>query len=305
MSVTNWSYTPTRWDVDNDTYHADTTAESSTTIRDFLTSERLYRAKYVDKLIPPREAKHFVLGTLVHEMLLEGHELTDARYVMIPEAIASMDKRTKKYKAAYDEWSGDQPNLPYIAPDVWETAHAMERAVYEHPIAREILNGRVETELGMKWIDAQSEIPCKCRLDMLADWEGYRTTVEFKSSRRPAQFVRDVFDHGYHIQAAMYTDAASRFEDPVIQETWPEGPGFNDPARHVFIVVDNQQPYQCEVFRTSNLALEYGRIDVRLALNRMAEIRDGGSYRESETQDAAGLIEPPKWFHPRSFGTTN
>jgi hypothetical protein len=37
-------------------------------------------------------------------------------------------------------------------------------------------------------------------------------------------------------------------------------------------------------------------------LGRMAEVRDGGSYRESETQDAVGVIEPPKWFAPKAWG---
>ncbi len=297
MAEQKWTYSPTRWEVDSDSYHADTTAESSTTIRDFLTSERLYRVKHVERAFPEKEKKHFILGNLAHELLLEGHELTDAKYVMIPEHIASMDKRTKKFKEAYAEWDSVQPRLPQIAPDVWRTAHAMEQAVYAHPIARQIMEGRIETELGMRWIDAQSEIPLKVRLDMLAVWEGHPTTVEFKSSRRPAQFARDVFDHGYHVQAELYTGAADRFEDPVMDEAF--GTRCKE-FRHVFIVVDNQEPYQCEVFQTSRETLRVARIDIDYALARMAEIRDGGKFHESDTEGGAGLIDPPKWFKTRA-----
>ncbi len=298
MSEQKWSYLPTRWGVDNETYHADTTAESSTTIRDFLTSEKLYKAKYVDGVIPRKEAKHLALGTLVHEMLLEGRELTDARYVMIPKAIASMDKRTKKYKETYAEWDSVQPNLPKVDPEVWKTAHAMVRAAEEHPIARGIMLGCIETELGMRWIDSHSEIPVKVRLDMLSDWGG-PTVVEFKSDRRPTQFARSVFEHGYHIQAELYRNAAEGFDDPVMEEAF--GPlKFRPPCRHVFIVVDNQQPYQCEVFQIGQAAMDMAENDIRYALGRMAAIRDGEAYRESETSEKIGEIQVPLWYKPRS-----
>lgn len=144
------------------------------------------------------EKAHFDLGTIVHQLLLEGH--TDSLV-----AIEAPDFRTKAAQeerdAAYA--AGHTPiltkNLPTVQGMV-ESVGAHLKAHYADPPL--FTDGKAEQTL--IW-EEPGEIVCRARVDWLRDDLGALDDLKTTSgSANPEGVSRRLFDMGYDLKAAFY-----------------------------------------------------------------------------------------------------
>lgn len=133
----------------------------------------------------------------VHALTLEPAKLFKSFAVFQGEG----DRRNKPYKAfkARMDEAGDR--RPILMQHDFERATEVAQAVHHHPAARRILEqGRAEVSL--TWVDPDTELPCKCRIDWLSppaiwDLKTLGTTQEHKIRGMVAR-------HLYHGQLAHY-----------------------------------------------------------------------------------------------------
>jgi hypothetical protein len=168
------------------------------------------------------EKPHFDLGTVVHQLLLEGH--TDSLVTIDAENF-----RTKVAQEARDAAyaDGKTPILIGELPRVNAMVAAVGEQLRSHTADPPLFtDGKAEQSL--VWGEAGG-IVCRARLDWLRD--DHRTIDDLKTTSRsanPEQWTRTIFGMGYDVQAAWYlrglkavTGADAEFRLAVIETSRP------------------------------------------------------------------------------------
>jgi hypothetical protein len=211
------------------------------------------------------------LGSTVHSILLgSGAPMT---------IIDAPDWRTKAAREARDEVRASG-GIAMLEKD-YQRAEAVASAALENPEIARLLGGEGQSELTMRWVkDVDgSPVPIRGRIDRLNASPGGNTIVDVKAMRsaNPDQFARAVFNYGYALQQAVYSDG------------WELLTG--DRADFVFVVIETEAPYLSAVYRLDEVAVDYGRQQMERALRL---------YVECTAVDAwpgypGGVLESPAW----------
>jgi hypothetical protein len=214
---------------------------------------------------PPKDA--FDVGTLAHELILRGG---DKRI----RVIDCYDWRTKASqeakKAAHAEGM-----VPVSRADLLE-ASRMARAVRRHPLASAILSeGR--PEVSFYWIDPDTGITCRGRVDWLRD----NAIVDVKTcaDASPEAFAKSCANFRYDMQADYYTDGI----EAVTGRRLP----------FLFICVEKEPPHLLAVYQLDEEALERGHRDNAEARRIYAECESSGVWPGYSSD--IELLSLPRW----------
>jgi len=246
--------------ISNADYHANP-ALGSTSLKTLATKTP---AHYQHDLTHPKFSDAFTLGTAAHSVILES----DISGIVVVTADNWLSKAAKEAKAAALA-EGRQPLLT----KEWEQVVAMERAVMEHPVARDLFTGH-KAEQSVFW--DEDGLMLKCRPDA---WKP-GLLIDLKTTRdaNPNEFGKTAHEFGYHQSAAHYIDG-------VKAATGEELP-FH------FVLVEKTAPYLVSVVELDIEAINIGR-----QLNDRAK----RIYRECVETDTwpgypnADLISLPMW----------
>ena len=212
------------------------------------------------------------LGAAVHTCVLQP-EAFATEYV---RGIAG-DGRTKRVKEARLALETAHPGKAVLAPSEWDTCMAIRRAVGEHPNTKHLLNG--EREYSAVWTDPETGVLCKGRFDCVA--RGIFTLTDLKTTRdaSPHRFPRDVYQLGYHIQAAHYIGGAKAL-------------GL-DVDSFGFIAVEKEPPFAIAVYQLAAPAIHDGERELRPLLDTWARCLLTNEWPAYPTD--VQIIDLPKW----------
>lgn len=226
----------------------------------------------------PVDKWEFDFGRAAHKIVL-GDDLGDEIKI-----IEAKDWRTKKAQTERDEARANKIT-PILRPE-WDRIQDMADAIRRHPLAARLLDpegGKAEQSLF--WIDQETGIECRTRIDWLrSQRRGRLLIVDYKTaeSAEKSKFAKSAMNYGYHQQAAFYMDGVKAVGlDP--------DPGF------LFIVQERVAPYLVNVVEIDPADIEIGRFLNRRALHIYAEcIRTDHwpSYNESDID----LASFPGWY---------
>lgn len=158
------------------------------------------------------QAKHLVLGSIVHAGQLEPLALAE-RYAVMPQyeldpqnetksGLRSKSKSTDWYKEQVEKFEAANRGKT-IVPAAWyrqmvETVgqlHICEQAA-------RLLSGPGRVELTLIWDDPDTGIRCKARMDRIAPaWNAF---IDLKTTADLEAFPRSLARYGYHRQMAHY-----------------------------------------------------------------------------------------------------
>jgi len=146
------------------------------------------------------------------------------------------------------------------------------------PSSKLLAGGHSEQEI--EWVDAESGIECRGRVDYLRP----DVLIDLKSTRRETvrDFVGDVARNLYHGQVAWYTDGAIQ-----------AGRLPADAKNPYIIAVSTAEPYDVTAYQLSQATLEAGRILVRDLIAKYQECTAAG-YWPGIAPDMQTL-EIPNW----------
>lgn len=273
-------------------YHA-CEAVSHSKLEDFRRLPLLYFRRYIAKdpldadLFTEKETSSLAVGQGLHTEVLE--HAFDERYVIQPDF---GDCRLKENKARRDAWrEANAGRVPITVEDAMRVAR-MAAAVAEHPLASQLL-ARGEAEV--TWRHPLKHFSVQCRSDWfnehgceLTAGEPYFVDLKSVASLSEDDFrnwKRNFFDYGYYRQGPFY--------GAVTSEVWKR-----EVARMFYIVVENKQPFQCQVFTPSPRSWERGMSEVVTDLRRLAECYENNRW-PGAPQDLQ-VIDLPEWFYKRS-----
>jgi hypothetical protein len=232
-------------------------------------------ARYAWELEHPREVGAAAdLGSVVHGLVLgSGPGIVK---------IDADDWRTKAAQQQRDSAKAD--GLVPILASAYDEAMVMAEAVLAHPKARALLEAEGDAELSMRWNHLHDEevIPFRGRIDKVSYVDAAAVLVDLKTARSasPREFVRAVFNYGYHVQHVVYQDG------------WQALTGYEPDFQ--FIVVESARPYLTAVYRLDEVAVEYGWQQVTQALDTYLACSRSGFW-PGYGGDETVTLDSPRW----------
>jgi exodeoxyribonuclease VIII len=207
-------------------------------------------------------APAFLFGQAAHKLLLEPMDFTN-EFAIKPEGI---DRRTTQGKAEWARFQEASQGKGIIDMDAYVQIHDMAEKVMADPMAARLLSGR--KELPFFWTDEDSGVGCKVKLDCLTYLDDMPVVVDYKTckSARTEAFQRDAYQYGYHLQAAMYTEAVMRTQHLT------ERPMF------VFVCQEKEAPYAINIITVPEDVMNYGLDTMRTLLGIYAECEKTGNW---------------------------
>lgn len=252
---------PGVYNLDIETYHSDCCigpSISSSGLRAVAECPLKYWAfsPYNPARLIEERTKALDFGSAAHALAL-GEPAFVAKFIVSPYD----DFRKKEAQ----EWR-DAQTKTIVKPADLETINAMCRSLQASPqCARAFEDGKPEQSL--IWFDKETCIWLKARPDWLPFDPVSRLITEYKTCRtiEPVALSRDVFNYGYHVQAAMQIDAVEE--------------AFCVNALGVaHVCQEKDAPYIAELrlFTAEHIAL--GRAQYRKALRIFAECMASGIW---------------------------
>jgi PDDEXK-like domain of unknown function (DUF3799) len=264
------------YDLDEADYHAQTDWLSVSGAKKLLPPSCPAVFRY-DQLHAPAPKRVFDFGKAAHAIVLgAGPEL----HVM------SVDNyRTDAAKAERDD-ARKRGAVPLLAEE-FDAVQAMAAALRRHPLAAEVFDPNGAPEVSLFWIDPETGVKCKARVDWLAsDPVDVKTTVDISREH----IAREVAAFGYHQQAPHYLDGC--WELDLI----PPGAVF----RFVFLL--KTPPYLPRFVELDDVALKIGAERNRLAREIFRDCTASGVWpTDSDDIDTVSL---PAYVERRHYEET-
>jgi hypothetical protein len=211
-------------------------------IKMFLKSPKMYYyEKYIKEKTTENE-RHFAIGSAVHELILEP-ELFFENYIIAPK----FDRRTKEGKAAFESFSESSQGKTILMVDEYNMVVEMTERVKDNHTFIELLEDSYY-EVSCYTKDEKTGLNIRMRPDILP--KSKSTIVDIKTclDSSPKRFKSEVYQHGYSISAAFYSDYLQR-------------------ENYVFAAIEKQAPYQSSLYCLNDEMVEYGRTQYRMALD--------------------------------------
>jgi exodeoxyribonuclease VIII len=150
-----------------------------------------------------------------------------------------------------------------------------------HPVARELLMG-ASTELTLQWLDEETGVSCKGRIDVLTANGGILVDLKTARDIRPDVFMRSCLNLGYAFSMAFYADGLAVLGHKI---------------EHVYLLaVETSAPYDCAPYELDDSWLELGRAQYRDALVKLVECRKRDKWPGLVPSEA--YLPFPKWAVP-------
>lgn len=206
------------------------------------------------------------LGTSAHTAALEPHRFMTHYALYVPP----VDEKTGKQKSdrrgtkAWDEFERANEGKVVIKEPEYQRALAIRDAVRADSAAMKYLEiGR--PECAMVWVDQETGLLCKGRVDWICD-DPEHTVVDLKSSGDvvPFRFGRTASRLLYHWQCAWYADGYEAITGHA--------------AEFKVIAVEQEGPHDVVVYNMPAEVLDIGRDEYRKRLLQLKDCLEGDTW---------------------------
>jgi hypothetical protein len=158
------------------------------------------------------KAKYLMLGQLVHAGRLEVMALA-RRYAVMPDyhmhpdnctdvGKPSTSKQTRFVKERAEEFERVNEDKTVVPLEWFREMEAIVSSLIADDSAYRMLGGCGESELTLVWVDAETGLRCKARMDFIR--RDIRAFVDLKTTTDLSAFPRAIARYGYHRQMAHY-----------------------------------------------------------------------------------------------------
>lgn len=186
-------------------------------------------------------------GSAFHTLLLEPNLFEERVHIW-----SGANRTTKAGKAEWAEAQEIAGERDIIKQSDYNDMLEICQAIESHVSARVVLQGKGRAEASLFWTDDETGVECRCRPDWLRE-DGLLVDLKSAIDASPEGFMKAAFNHGYHLQAAMYMDGFKAVYGK-------EAAGF------AFVVAEKKAPFGIGVYQADLDFVELGRIKYREAL---------------------------------------
>lgn len=222
-----------------------------------------------------KDTKALKFGRAFHMAILE-HERFMNTYIVAPE----IDKRTKEGKIAYTEFEIRAHNREIISHEDMEMLKAMADSVHHHAPSMYLLEGSGINEVSLFWVDEETGLECKARIDRLRD-DGFIIDLKTTEFAKPENIINESWKYMYRMQDAFYCDGYK-----AIKGEYPKGSGF--------IFVEKKLPYDACATLSHEELRRLGKESCRKHLETYARCKVTDTW-PGYADDEVIVLTPPAW----------
>lgn len=252
---------------------------------------------------PPTPAMAF--GSALHCLVLEPERFLEeyiAEPINAPKRPTAAQLKAKKPSAAAAEsiefWEAFDRNTQGVtvistkpgdgdafwAPSDWDRLQSMAGSVYNHPVARQLIELPGRAEVSYYWNDRDTGLLCRSRADYLTDCDmiiDLKSTIDSSLSG----FSKSVGNFRYHVQNAFYSDGYETLKCP--------------PQAFVFLAVEKSPPYNVALYVLDGDSVHAGRAAYQADLRTFAHCEKQniwpGYCSDLAEPFAPRVIDLPPW----------
>lgn len=217
------------------------------------------KMKYLMENPDDKESLALLEGRAAHKEILEPDTFVD-EFIVAPQC----DRRTTEGKRIYAEFLTKAEGKDVLTADSYQKIKDMAAAIRQNELAVKFLKGIHETSYF--WTDPETGEKCKVRPDCIADVDGKKYIVDYKTTDSCAdgRFERSVRKYGYKFQAGMYREG-------VFQNTF-EDYGF------AFVAQEKTAPYAVRVYICSDDFIQEGYEQFRAAIAKYHWCKENNNF---------------------------
>ena len=249
-----------------------------TALSDFCDSPELYRDYYVTKDLEKPRPTATVIGSIVHECLLEGSLLKDSASVY-PDAFLTSSGGFKAGSAASERKHFESEVKNPVKPDQYKLAGDILDSIKDGELSRSV-EGSTGREAAFFWDEEtpHGSLGMKCKVDWFYEFSTHYEIHDLKVSERaqPDSFWRTARQFRYFLQDAHYSAGlASKDSRPVYFKFWALE------AKRPFRIYQYEYTVSCR-----ESAAEF-RTD---KINQLAECYATGDWTDPKTKEIHNLL---------------
>lgn len=211
---------------------------------------------------PEEPTPALIFGQAAHKIILEPDSFFEEF-----EVAPAVDKRTKEGKKIWLDFCDycNDNGLDVISKEDYEKIYAMNKALFQHPVARELMIDGIH-EKPFTWMDPITGELCKVKVDCLTEYQGKKYIVDYKTtdSCEDGKFERSAKKYGYKFQAGMYREG-------VFQITL-------DQYGFAFVAQEKTAPYAVRVYFCDEEFLNEGYDQFRTLLGIYHDCKTTGNW---------------------------
>lgn len=232
---------------------------------------RYWHASHFNPERPVVDKPHFRFGAAIHEALTHD--------VQFWSKIKTWPNwRTNKAKEERDEWQA-AGNWAF-RDDELVAIKGMLAALRNDRLSREAFSGEGYVEQTIAWRHPDTGIWLRTRPDWRPQKMLFVPDYKTATSSRPDQFVRQLINLGYHIQAALIQDGCKAV--------------FDVEPRIMFVAQEKVEPYIPAVIECPPDAIRIGRMLVAKACRRLQECVEKQHF-PGYTDKKVAQVKTPGW----------
>jgi hypothetical protein len=231
---------------------------------------------------PGKSTEAQLVGTATHWAVFEPQKFT--------ACIAVWDRRNGKRSG--HKWTAFEAsallNRQIILTEAeQEVVLRLASAVRNSPQVKPFFEHGGESEKEITWIDAETGIACKAKLD----WVCRLGIVDLKTTKdaSPDGFGRECARYSYHQQGGLYTDGWSASHD-------------GEALPYFIIAAEKTPPHVVQVYRVDGDVLELGRAEMHEYLRRLAKLQKLPRDQWPGYADGVLDLALPRWAMPSEEG---
>lgn len=202
--------------------------------------------------------KEFNFGSEFHYMLFEPETFEKDFY--ISDKHLGDKLKTDKEQKAFEQVIKGKGRKRIDAREGEKMKRSME-SLSKHPYIRNLIEQKGTIETTLVWKDSFTGLNCKCKIDKLIHND---FIIDLKTTKDACKhhFNKDFKNYNYAIQAAFYLDGYKTLfgEDKKIE--------------FVFIAIDKEEPYLCELYEVSEKTLNEAREKYRKYMMNWIEYKN-------------------------------
>lgn len=276
---------PGRYEMSNDTYHADPVAAGSLSV----SSSKYLLPPYCPAIFKARQDNKisekntiFDIGHAAHSLVLND-----------PQTIVRIEADSWRGKLAQQcrDEAYEQGHIPLLAAD-HDDVLAMHAVFKTHRIASELIKpGSGRAEQSFFSLDQATNVWLRARVDWIVDHydeQGRLTIVDYKTTKdvNPSELSKTAHNYGYYRQAAWYIDILTSLGFA------PNG------AKFIFVFQMKVPPYLIATRTLDAAAITLGRKENRQAIEVYRRCHDSGIWPgfEDDSIEDIPVLSLPSWI---------
>ena len=231
--------------------------------------------RHVRRIAPPKSSEALAYGSLLHLWAELGDAEFWKRVVLPPDSLVTA---AGALSAKGREWLATLlEDQIAVCPADESKLRDQTQALLANPEVQRIIADTVDAEFNIRWSMGGHAVRCRVDGATPAFFFDWKTTRDAAPERT---WFRSVLDYGYHLQSAMYGDAALAIGYPA--------------HRMRFIVTSTVWPYECFVCVLPERLIEKGRRECLRLLSELQTRMEWDCWHRLNSQEVCELY-CPEW----------